>query len=149
MAFSLNSLRQSIATSIFGSRLGLDSNDFVVGPKGHRVQIEDLSTTAVTVANHGMSRVITSGSSQGPTQHTIGLPVVGGFKYLSVTSTSTGSAQFLSSGCSILAASDGTTKAVVNLLGQGGVVTLFGITTAAWQVISSVSTGGVSYTTST
>jgi hypothetical protein len=142
MAFSLNSLRQSIATSIFGSRLGLDSNDFVVGPKGHRVQIEDLSTTAVTVANHGMSRVITSGS-------TIGLPVVGGFKYLSVTSTSTGSAQFLSSGCSILAASDGTTKAVVNLLGQGGVVTLFGITTAAWQVISSVSTGGVSYTTST
>jgi hypothetical protein len=37
---------------------------------------------------------------------------------------------------------------VINLLGPGGVVGLWA-TGSAWQVVSSVSTGGVSYTTST
>jgi hypothetical protein len=149
MALSLESLRNLGLTTIFGRRLALDASDFLVGPKGMREQVEDLTTTPTTVANHGLSRVTATGSSQGAVQHFLPAPVVGGTKRLSITTTSTGSHQFLSTanGASVLAASDGTTKSLVNLIGPGGAVTLFGVTTAAWQVIATV--GGVSYTTST
>lgn len=153
MALSLDTLRNQVVTSIFGRRMGLDSNDFLVGPKGLRQQVEDLTTAATTVAGFGISRVTATGSSQGPVQYTLPSPAgfIGTIKYLALATTSTGSYQFLSTanGASILAASDGTTKALVNLVGQGGVVGLMAVSSAAWQVVSSVSTGGVSYTTST
>lgn len=151
MAFLLESLRSSILTSMQGRRAGLDAQEYFVGPKDIKKAVEDLTSAASTVLGYGVSRVTCTGSSQGPVQYTLPAPVPGVAKVLALGTTSTGSYQFLSTGngASILAASDGTTKALVNLIGQGGSVTLMGMSTAIWQVISSVSTGGVTYTTST
>lgn len=151
MALLNEALRSLGLTSIFGRRLMLDPADYLVGAKDIRKQIEDLTTVASTVAPWGMSRVVATGSSQGPVQYTLPTPIPGLLKHLALGTTSTGSYQFLSTaaGASILAASDGTTQRVVNLVGQGGAVTLFAVSSAIWQVIASVSTGGVTYTTST
>lgn len=151
MATLLETLRSQLLTSVFGRRLGLDSKDYLVGPPDIRKQVEDLTTVATTVAAYGLSRVTATGSTQGPVQYTLPVPVTGVMKHLTLNTTSTASYQFLSTanGASILAASDGTTKSVVNLVGQGGAVTLFAVSSAIWQVIASVSTGGVTYTTST
>lgn len=154
MAFLNETLRSLGLTSIFGRRLMLDPNDYIVGPRAVRTQIEDLTTVATTLAAFGMSRVTATGSSQGPVQYTLPAPVPGVIKRLALATTSTGSYQFLSTanGASILSASDGTTKSVVNLIGQGGVVTLFGVSTSVWQVVTQTGSTGVpnvSYTTST
>lgn len=151
MAFSLESLRSSIITGLLGRRIGIDPNGYLVGSPGIRSAVEDLTTTPTTVTAYGLSRVTATGSSQGPVQHFLPAPIIGVTKILTIATTSTGSHQFLSTanGASVLAASDGTTKSLVNILGQGGAVTLFGVSTSIWQVISSVSTGGISYTTST
>jgi hypothetical protein len=152
MAKLLETLRNTILTSVHGRRVGLDKDEYLVGPKALAVQIEDIqSTNATTVSAYGHTRVLTSGSSQGPVQHFLPAPVPGVMKTLSLDSTSTGSQQFLSTanGASILAASDGTTKGVLNFLGQGGSAILIGVTTAIWRVLAQASTGGVSYTTST
>lgn len=149
MAILREALRSLGLTTIFGRRLALDNNDYLVGPSDIRRQVEDLTTVATTVAAFGLSRVTATGSSQGPVQYTLPVPVPGVQKKLSISTTSTASYQFLSTaaGASILAASDGTTKSVVNLIGQGGAITLEALSTTIWQVTSSV--GGVSYTTST
>ncbi len=151
MAFSLQQIRNTIITSIFGRQIGLDVNGYLVGPPEMRLAIEDLTTVPTTVIGYGLSRVTATGSTQGPVQYFLPAPIPGVRKYLSITTTSTASFQFLSTanGASILAASDATTKAVVNIVGQGGAVELIGITTAIWQVINFVSTGGITYTTST
>lgn len=151
MAKSLETFRSSIIDSIKGRKAGLDIAGYLVGVPGVPHTVEDLSTAASTVTISGISRVTVTGSSQGPVQYTIPAPREGVTKILSLNTTSTASFQFLSTaaGASILAASDGTTKSLVNLIGQGGAVTLVGLSSAIWQVIASVSTGGVTYTTST
>lgn len=151
MAFLLETIRSSILTTIFGRRLGLTPAEYLAGFKSIQTAIQDLTTVATTVNGYGTSRVIATGSSQGPVQYTLPAPVPGVDTTLILNTTSTGSYQFLSTaaGASILAGSDGTTKALVNLIGQGGTVTLRGMTTAIWAVISQVSTGGVTFTTST
>lgn len=151
MASLLETIRNGIMTSIHGRRLGLTQAEMITGPKSMQLQVEDLTTVATTVAGYGYSRVIATGSSQGPVQYTLPAPIPGVQTTLMINSTSTGSYQFLSTaaGASIKAASDATTKALVNLIGQGGSVTLVGVTTSIWQVIAYTSTGGVTYTTST
>lgn len=151
MALLSEALRSLIKTSLFGRRIGLDNNDYLVGPLDVRNQIEDVtSTVPTTVSAYGLTRILTSGSSQGPVQHNLPNPVVGVQKIIGLNTTSTGSYQFLAqSGQSILAASDGTTKALFNMLGQGGVITLEGLTSSIWMVCGVSSTAGVSYTTST
>lgn len=149
MATLREALRSLGLTTIFGRRLALDSNDYLVGPSDIRRQVEDLTTASSVAAAFGLSRVLTSGSSQGPVQYQLPAPVPGVQKKLALASTSTGSYQFLSTaaGAAILASSDGTTKALVNLIGPGGTVTLEALTTALWAVTAQ--TGGISYTTST
>lgn len=152
MAFSLEQIRNTIIVSLHGRRLGLDAgNGYLLGIGDFKRPIEDLTTTPTTLVAYGLSRVTATGSTQGPVQYFLPAPVPGVIKRISITTTSTASFQFLSTanGASILAASDATTKSLVNLVGQGGSVTLFAVTTAIWQVIGYTSTGGVTYTTST
>lgn len=151
MATLLETLRSNILTSFYGRRLGVTNAEYLVGPKSMQLQVEDLTTVATTVAAYGHSRVIATGSTQGPVQYTLPAPVPGVQKTLSLDTTSTGSYQFLSTaaGASILAASDGTTKSLINFVGQGGSAILIGVTTAIWRVLAQASTGGVTYTTST
>lgn len=158
MAQSLETLRSNNVTPIYGRRLGLQSDETLAGPKELKLAIEDITTTNPTTAlAYGLTRVQTSGSSQGPTQHFLPAPVPGVRKYIAMHTTSTGSQQFLSTanGASILAASDGTTKGVLNFRGPGGSVQLLGLTTAVWAVIGGMNVGStdlvanVTYTTST
>jgi hypothetical protein len=151
MAKLLETLRSAINTSVFGRRLGLTQDDYLVGFKSPQLQVEDLSTTPTTLAAYGHSRVTVTGSSQGPVQHFLPVPVPGVIKTLSIDTTSTASHQFLSTanGASILAASDGTTKSLINFVGQGGSAVLIAVSSAIWRVLAQASTGGVSYTTST
>lgn len=152
MAQSLETMRSNIKTQIYGRRLGLQHDESLVGTIGLKEVVEDIqSTVPVTVLAYGVTRVLTSGSSQGPTQHLLPAPIPGLTKTITMNTTSTGSQQFLSTGAgaSILAGSDGTTKSLINFVGQGGSVTLKALTTAIWAVVAQVSTGGITYTTST
>lgn len=156
MAFTTEQLKRAIKTSLYGRRIGLDANDYIVGPPDIRNQIEDISSTvATTISAFGLTEILTSGSSQGPVQHNLPAPIPGVQKIIGLNTTSTASFQFLSTpnGASILTASDGTTSGVVNLKGPGGVVTLEGISTSKWMTVG-VSWGTttnqlVSFTTST
>lgn len=163
MAQSLETLRSGNITSIYGRRLGFQPDETLAGPKEMKLAIEDIGVSASTVLNpttalaYGVTRVLTSGSSQGPTQHFLPAPIPGVRKYIVMHTTSTGSQQFLSTanGASILAASDGTTKSVLNFTGPGGSVQLLGLTTAVWAVVGGMNVGStnvvaqVTYTTST
>jgi hypothetical protein len=159
MAQSLDTLRNSRVLSIHGRRLGIDKDEFLVGPKPLKELVEDLTTasTGTTVANHGVARVLTSGSTQGPVQYVLEAPAPGVRKTLLLGSSSTGSHQFLSTpnGASIRNSSAGTTSSLVNLLSPGAAVVLIGVTTAQWQVesegglLSTNVTKNFSFTTST
>lgn len=150
MAQLLETLRGANVTPIYGRRLGLQRDDSIAGPIDLKLAIEDIQSTVPTTAlAYGVTQVLTSGSSQGPTQHLLPAPIPGIKKTISLRSTSTGSQQFLSTanGAAIVSASDGTTKNAVNLIGPGGSVTLMGLTTALWGVIAGV--GSYTFTTST
>lgn len=152
MAQLLETLRNAVTTPVYGRRLGINRDDTLVF-KAHKQAIEDLTTVATTLSDYGISQVITSGSTQGPTQHFLPAPIPGVDKHIVMNTTSTGSVQFLSTanGAAIRAASDGSTQRVVNLLGGGG-VTLRGVSTSVWVVAhhySSTGAANVSYTTST
>jgi hypothetical protein len=150
MAVSLEQLRNTIMTSLFGRRLGFDNNEFLVGTKDLRVAIEDISTTAATSAlPYGHTRVLTSGSSQTGT-YTLQAPVPGVRKTLSLNSTSTGTMQFTATNAAFLSGS-GTSEAVISLITKGAFVELLGVTTAYWQILSgsSIIPTNVLYTTST
>lgn len=153
MAQSLETLRNGILTSLFGRRFGFDQNDYLIGQRGYREVIEDISSTAATSAlPNGLTRVLTSGSSQ-TGSYTLQAPIPGVKKYLSLVSTSTGGQQFTATNATIYTASAGTSAAVVNLYAPGATVTLIGETTAIWRVLGgclgTTTTPLVTFTTST
>lgn len=152
MAYTVNQLRNEKQTSVFGRRIGLDRQDFLVGPSGLRLAVEDISSTVPTTAGiANITRVKTSGSSQGPTQHFLPSPakLIGMRKVIAMTSTSTGSQQFLSTanGASIFPATLGTTVGVVNFIGPAGTIVLRAISASEWAVEHM--TGAFTFSTST
>lgn len=152
MAQLLETLRNAVQTSIFGRRLGLDVNDALLGVKGLREPIEDLSSTAATSAtNYGVTRVVLSSSQTG--SFTLQAPIPGLVKTLTLACTSTGGAQFTATNGTIYTASAGTSSAVVNLFAPGAAVQLLAETTAVWRVIGgslgTTTTPLVTFTTST
>lgn len=153
MATLLEALRSKIRTSIHGRRLGLDDSDYLVGPKAFREQIEDITTTAATSASpFGVTRVLTSGSSQ-TGSYTLQAPVPGVTKTLALNSTSTGGQQFTATNATIYTASAGTSAAVVNLYAPGASVQLQAVTTDRWIVVGgslgTTTTPLVTFSTST
>ncbi len=155
MALSNATIRQQLLTTIFGGRLGMTPAEFIGGPKDIQKAVQDIQSTVPTTANaHGYVRVLTSGSSQGPVQHNLPVPVPGVPITIMLNSTSTGSQQFLSTpnGAAIFLATAGTTVGVVNMVGPGGSVTLVGVSSSAWAVQSvggSTAAGAPTFTTST
>jgi hypothetical protein len=52
----LNTLRNQYLTSLYGRRAGIDPNEYEIGPKDFRVQIENILTTAATtLSNFGIT----------------------------------------------------------------------------------------------
>lgn len=151
--------RSRMRTSIHGARLGLDDDGMLIGPPALKAEVRTISSTVpnTAVSAHGITRITVTGSSQGPTQHSLVAPIPGVEVTLMLNSTSTGSQQFGSTaaGAAILSASAGTTVGWVNMLGPGGSITLVGLTTALWGVremydqSSTANVRNISFTTST
>ena len=152
----LETLKNKIVSSVYGRRLGLDNSDFLVGSRDVRNPVESLTTTAASSAiNYGMTLFQASGSSQ-TGNYTLQLPPGAGVqKILRQNSTSTGVMIVNASTgalCAFLAASDGSSQAVVSLIGNGATVTLESLSTAFWAVVGVTGTTAlplVQYTTST
>jgi len=137
--FNVPLYRERIRTAIHGARLALDDDNMLVGPAGLKRRIQTISTTVPTSAYpHGVTRIAVTGSSQGPTQHTLAAPIPGIEATFILASTSTGSQQFgtTAAGAAIVATSLGTTVGWLNAVGPGGSITLIGLTTALWGVKS-------------
>jgi hypothetical protein len=140
MALSLEQLRNQGLTNIRGRRLGIDHKEFLVGPKALRQAIEDITTTAATSAiNYGVTRVLTSGSSQNG-QYTLQSPTVGVRKTLVLNSSSTGTQQFTLTSAVCWTSSGSSAAAVISLRGNGAVVELVGVTTGIWAMTNYPST---------
>lgn len=140
MASLLDTIRGQIMTSIFGRRLGLDKDEYLVGPKTLRQQVQDLTTSssATAVPAYGVTRVTCTGSSQGPVQYLLDAPAPGVEKALVLASSSTGSFQFLTTaaGAKVFSSSAGTSAGVINLVGQGAAIRLIGLATDTWGILS-------------
>jgi len=158
MGYLLQTIRDKVAmqTSILGRKLGLGFEprqlyQLLAGPADMVKQIEDITTTAATSASpFGHTQVLTSGSSQNGL-YTLQSPIVGVSKTLSLFSTSTGTQQFQLTDAVLITSSGATGSTMVNLLGKGAMIQLFGLTTAIWQEVGYRSSAAavVSFTTST
>lgn len=137
MALSINSIRNQIVTSLFGRRLGLDRYDNLIGQVGVMYPMEDIQTTSPTSASpYGITRNLTTGSSQNG-QHTLQALPVGTVKILTLVSTSTGTQQYtMPSGVAIFNTSAGTSSAVVSLTYPGASVTILAEETTRYRVIA-------------
>lgn len=137
MALSLEGLRNLVKTTIFGRRLGLDPNDQLIGHNGWRMPIEDIQTTVATSASpYGLTRNLTSGSSQNG-QHTLQAIPIGSVKILSLVSTSTGCQQYtMPSGVALFNTSAGTSSAVVSLTYPGASVTILAEESSRYRAIA-------------
>lgn len=138
---TLEGIRSRIITSIFGRRLGLDSNDFLVGCKDNIVPIETISSTAAgqTLAAYGASIIsATNASTDSALAMTLAAPIPGVEKFLVQTSSSTagyaitaaGGAQFVSSGSSA--------NVTLTSLGANQSMTLVGLSTAVYLMTRGV-----------
>ena len=152
---TLQGLRSQLITSIKGRRLALDPNDYLVGPRDLRVQIEGFSSGGSTITSTavatplsawGVSMVGASAAS-GTTLYTLAAPVPGVRKTLFVPTTgyavigTTAAGAFICSTASVT-----STYGYITCTGKGGVCELVGLTTALWGVlknyaITTVTTG--------
>ncbi len=160
MAQLLSTIRDRLAmqNSLFGRRFGLSHQDLtgramtlLAGPADIVKQIEDITTTAATSASpHGHTNVLTSGSTQ-TGAYSLQAPIPGVFKSLSLVSTSTGTMQFQLTDATLFTASGATGSTVITLLGFGGRILLFGLSTSQWLELgrSSSIAAVVSFSTST
>lgn len=146
MKTSLDSLRSSIITSLFGRRAGLDQNGLLVGMPALRMPVDGFSsegstfpsTGTGTLSKYGVS-VIGSSASSGtisasPTCQQLPAPVPGIPKYLfnpstavMTVGTTAAAAYFMTSG--------GSTYQYLTMSGKGQGAVLLGISTDVWAVM--------------
>lgn len=153
---TLAQLRNNIITSIYGRRLGLNNNEFLVGPKDIALATQSLTSgsTATTVLNYGITQLdVTTGaastaSSIGTTEigcsWAMAAPEPGVLKTLMKVSSTGGSTMPLvvefGSGVTAYNSSFTSTATGVMLNAVGQVVTLRGLSATKWAVLA-LSTG--------
>lgn len=157
MAYTFQQLARERVRPLHGRNAALDANNFIVGPKGLREPIEDEQTTAATsFANFGMTRILTTGSSQTGV-YTLQVPAAGVRKEIVLVSSSTGCMIIRASGGALFYGASVSTagSTCINLLGKGASVVLRAVSTLAWQMLNSYSSlvssdhQNYSFTTST
>lgn len=158
---TLSTLRNSILTSIYGRRLGLSKNEFVVGPKdlakatqsiGPSSAASTVSTTGTEILNYGITSLAvataaaTTGSSYGTAElggvYALAAPEPGVEKTIytaSDHSTMLISVQF-STGVTALNTSAGSTFGGLSFNAPGQWVKLIGLSTSKW-LMAGISTG--------
>lgn len=155
MAISLNTLRSAKQTSIHGRRLALDVNDFLVGPKGVREAVTELTsgTTDQTLPNYGLTQInATSANTTATNAYFIPNPTPGvsvryahGVDGTTSTQGSTSVALQRATTAFYIESSEGTTNIGV-LLPFGTMVELTGMTTARYKVTARSGSLGITAT---
>jgi len=135
MAYSIEQLRNLIQTSIFGRRLGLDSNNQLIGTAGQRepVTAATSDTTGTNITGYGWTSVDTS------TDDTwlLSAPVPGAYKTLYTGSTSTGIRTIKRADATFaIQSSANSTGTTIVAQGGGLALVLFGYSTALYAVVS-------------
>jgi len=135
MAYSIETLRNEIVTSLHGRRLGLDSAGRLIGHQGLRIPEVDATsdTTGTNIAGYGWTNVDTT------TDDTwlLDAPVKGAFKYIYTGSTSTGIRTIKRADNSFaIRTSANSTGTTIVAQGGGLLLTLFGLTSALYAVVS-------------
>ena len=135
MAYSIETLRNDIITSIHGRRLGLDSGGRLIGHEGERIPEVDATsdTTGTNITGHGWTNVDTT------TDDTwlLAAPVKGAFKYIYTGSTSTGIRTIVRADATFaIRTSANSTGTTIVAQGGGLLLTLFGLTSAIYAVAS-------------
>jgi hypothetical protein len=158
----LETLRNNIMTSLYGRRLGLDKDQFLVGTKALKVATQTLTsgTTATEIPNYGATNITvttaaaSTASSVGTTE--VGLswameaPAEGVEKliYLGLTTTgrsTAGGVVRFGTGVTAYDSSITSSATGAKLDGTGAWLRLWGLSTAQWMVLGkSTSTSVVS-----
>lgn len=153
MAQSLGTLGRSIMTSIFGSRLGLDSAGYLAGPPDIRKAVTDLTSasTATAIPANGVTNITgTSLMTSGAGGCFLLSNPVPGVSYTvfnvnaDTTAASPGSTALMlirPSTAFVLKSTDGTTLTTINLT-PGSAVTVTGISTGVAVVTGRTSLAG-------
>ena len=145
MAISLTTLRGSKQTSIHGRRVALDQSDFLVGAKGFREPVFELTSasTAQTLSNHGLTVInVTSAVTTATNSFFLPNPVPGGRITVrsgvrGTTSTDGSTAIMLGrASTAFYIESSVHTSGVAALLAKGEAITLEGITTGYYNAIA-------------
>ena len=144
MAQSLETLRSKILTSIHGRRLGLDSDETIVGPKAIKRTVQDLtSAAAATINNHGTVVLRHTGvpTTANQAAYTLSNPIPGvevqinyAQSSAAATAGSTAVAFIRGSTAFYIQSTDGSTGVAV-LVAQGGAFTLRGLSTDLYMFI--------------
>jgi len=136
--------RSRILTSLYGSRLGLDTDNMLVGPPELKLGVTTPGSTANNLPAHGVSNLAAAAAS------TIQLdpPITGIRKYLFANCTAASSINVLT-GVDVvgLASSISTGGRRIKFQAQGDVCELVGLSTALWGILNC--SAGVCLTTST
>lgn len=154
MAQSVETLRNTVHTSIFGRRLGLDSEDFLVGPKAVKETVQDLTSgsTATTLNAYGtiVARITGVATTASGGVFILPNPVPGVQIKLcyanssqGATAGSTAIAFLRGSTAFYIQSSLGSTQVAV-LMAQGNMCGLMGISTDAYMLQPFGTSAGVS-----
>jgi len=133
MAISLQTLRNSILTSIRGRRLGLTPDETLVGPKDLQkaVTAATSDTTGTAILNYGFHSVVTTTNDA----WTLTDPLPGVAVEIATASTSTGTHAIVPAAATIIS-TNGVAGSSISMQGIGAHLRLVGLSTSQWLVTS-------------
>lgn len=153
MAQSVNDLRSKILTSIYGRRLGMDANEFLVGQKDIKKAVLDLTTgsTATALNNYGQVNIVASslGTSAAGAAFLLSNPEAGvdvsicnvNANSSAASPGSTALTLLRPSTAFVILSSEGSTMTTINLT-PGSNIVLHGLSSALYQVKSRTTLAG-------
>lgn len=135
---TLEGLRSDILTSIFGRRLGLDINEFLVGPKDHKVPVTAATsaTSGTIIPNYGFTTLL---SATGLIPWQLQAPEPGVRKELTATGSAAGVVTLVSGTFQTSASS--TQTALTFSSSYANTVSLMGISTSVYEISRALTTG--------
>lgn len=155
MAITLEAIRNQILTSLYGRRLGLDSNEFLVGARSMRQQVTELTSASTnqTVTYNGVTIVnATSAVTSATNTFNLPSPIPGAsFTICSgvngTTSTQGSTTIAFTMPASVTMQSSDSPGARTVMLPFGTAATLTGVSTALYQMTSHVGLAAASTST--
>jgi hypothetical protein len=137
MAITLEGMRNAIKTGLFGRRVGLDNNDFLIGIPGTRMPVNAATsdTTGTAIPAYGFCSVDTT-TNDG---WTLGQPTVGATVTLFCATTSTG-VRSIATAPATMTTTAGNAGSTITITERGGFITLMGVSTTQWAEVARSST---------